>query len=290
MITHPEPDLLRTYVTIVETGSFTGAARKVHRTQAAVSMQIRRLEESIGRSLFVRAGRRTRLTPYGEIYLDHARRILHLYDQALAALSDTDNSDEVTIGVPDDYALTFLPQILERFVRSLPSVRLTIICEPSRRLSVQIVEGTIDLALLTEGEGIGGGVVLRREELVWATSAHHSVHEQDPVPIAIFHSGDIFRRKAVQMLEESGRRSRIVVSSVSYAGIHAALVAGIAVAAISVKNIHPGLRVLTERDGFPSLPNVGIMLQWSDREPRQIVGKLVRQIVTHGRCRSSGLS
>jgi DNA-binding transcriptional LysR family regulator len=208
-----------------------------------------------------------------------------LYDQALDALNNTDISSEITIGVPDDYAFTFLPNILNCFVRSFPSLRLTIVCEPSRRLSTRISQGTIDLALMTEGEGIGGGIVLRREDLTWVTSAYHSVHEQDPVPIAIFHSGDVFRRHAIQLLEERGRRARVVVNSMSFAGIHAALQAGIVVAAISAKNVHPALRVLTERDGFPVLPSIGIILQRSDREPRALIDQLVDQIVAHERRR-----
>jgi len=209
---------------------------------------------------------------------------LQLYDQALAALSNTDVSGEVTIGIPDDYAFTFLPDILNRFVRSYPSLRLTVVCEPSRRLSARVSEGTVDVALLTEGEGIGGGILLHREELAWATSIYHNAHEQDPVPVAIFHSGDVFRRCALHLLEEHGRRARIVVTSASFAGIHAALQAGIAVAAISAKNVHSGLRVLTQRDGFPALPSIGIILQRSDRGPRALVDHLVKEIM-HARRR-----
>ena len=170
-MSHPDPDLLRTYVTILDTGSFTAAARKVHRTQSAVSMQMRRLESLLGSELFERASRKVKLTPDGEIFLDHARRILRQYVDALSALNQDDLGSEITIGVPDDYALTFLPEILDRLIQVFPSLRLTIVCEPSRRLSNLINEGSIDIALLTEGEGICGGVVLHREEIVWVTSA-----------------------------------------------------------------------------------------------------------------------
>lgn len=278
-MTQPDPELLRTYVTIVEAGSFTAAARRVHRTQSAVSMQMRRLEELVGNALFEKAGRKTRLTAQGELFLDHARRILHEYDQALEALNYSDDGGEITIGVPDDYAMTYLPDILGRFATAFTSLRITIVCEPSRKLSTMIANGSVDIALLTEGEGIGGGVVLHREELVWVSSANHRVHKQDPVPLAVFHSGDVYRRPAVQRLEDSGRRARIVVTSPSFAGINAALEAGIAVAVIARANVRPGFRILTPRDGFPRLPRLGIVLQRSDRGPRALIDRLVGQIV-----------
>ncbi len=279
MLNAPEPDLLHTFVTIVETGSFTGAARRVHLTQSAVSMQMRRLEAVLGRRLFERSGRSVKLTVDGEAFFDHARRILGLYRQALVAFDEKPIEGEITIGLPDDYALSFLPRILSGFSRAYPSVRLNIVCEPSRRLATHIRDGSVDVALLTEGEGVGGGIVVHRESLVWVTSAHHFAHEQDPVPLAVFHSGDAFRRYAIQQLEAQGRRARIVVASLSFAGIDAALEAGIAVAVIFRASMRPGLRILTPRDGFPVLPKLGIVLQRADREPRDLVDRFVTRVL-----------
>jgi len=279
-VSHPDPDLLRTYITILDTGSFTAAARKVHRTQSAVSMQMRRLESLLGSELFERASRKVKLTPDGEIFLDHARRILRQYDDALSALNQDDLGSEITIGVPDDYALTFLPEILDRLIQVFPLLRLTIVCEPSRRLGNLINEGSIDIALLTEGEGICGGVVLHREEIVWVTSARHKAHERNPVPLAVFHSGDVYRRSAIQYLEEHGRHARIVVSSLGFVGINAALEAGIAVAVIARSNVRPGLRILTPAEGFPQLPRLGVILQRSEREPNTLLDHVVEHIVT----------
>lgn len=273
----PDPELLRTFNLIVETGSFTATARKVHRTQSAVSMQMRRLEEMLGASLFQRSGKKIKLTADGEVFLDHARRILRQYEEALRELSHNDAGGEITIGVPDDYAMTVLPELLARMVASVPYLNLTIVCEPSRRLSNLIAEGSIDIALLTEGEGIGGGILLRRDELVWVTSARHDVHERSPVPLAVFHSGDVFRRSAIECLESHGRHIKVVVSSTSFAGISAALDAGIAVAVISRGNVRPGLRILTPEEGFPQLPRLGIILQTSDRSPPALVKRLLQQ-------------
>ena len=276
---HPDPMLLQSFVSIVETGSFTSAARCIHRTQSAISMQIRRLEESLDCRLFERVGRTMRLTQSGEAYFDYARRILRLYDQAAIRLNTTSMSGEVTIGAPDDYARTLLPGILQHVTERFPSLHVTILCEPSRHLEGLVNEGSLDVALMTEGEVMGGGTVLHREELAWATSAVHDVHKADPVPLAIFHSGDVFRREAILRLEEYGRRSRIVVSSVNFAGIDAALEAGIAIAPIFRRNLRPGLRALTPAEGFPELPSVGMVLRRSERSTHANLDQLVDIVI-----------
>ena len=279
MLSTPDPDLLHTFVTIVECGSFTGAAKRVHRTQSAVSMQIRRLEELLGRRLFDRSGRSIKLTGDGEVLFDHARRILRVDREALTALTAAPLEGEITVGAPDDYAKSFLPRILARFARAYPSVRLNIVCETSRRLATRIADGSVDVALFTEGEATGGGIIVHREKLIWVTSAHHNADEQNPVPLAVFHTGDVFRRHAVELLEEHGRHARVVVTSLSFAGIDAALEAGIAVAAIFRSCMRPGLRLLTPREGFPELPELGIILQRTDGEPSDLVDRLVSHIV-----------
>lgn len=283
MSRHPNPDLLETFVTIVDAGSFTSAARRVRRTQSAVSMQMRRLEQDVGYRLFERSGRAMKLTPAGEVLLDRARRILRLYEQALTTLDGAAVNGEISVGVPDDYATTFLPEILRRIADAFPAVHLTILCEPSRRLAARIAEGSLDIALMTEGEGGGGGVVVHHEELVWVTSAHTRTHERDPVPIAVFHSGDVFRRYAIQQLEDYGRRARIVVTSPSFAGIRAAVEAGIAVAPIFRRNVRAGLRMLTPEEGYPRLPSLGIVLQRADREPRELIDRLASYVIDSAR-------
>lgn len=279
MLNTPDPKLLHTFVTIVECGSFTGAGKRVHRTQSAVSMQVRRLEKLFGRRLFERSGRSVKLTGDGEVLFDHARRILRTNQEALTALNEVPLEGEITVGAPDDYAMSFLPLILARFAGICPSVRLNIVCESSRRLAARIADGSVDVALITEGEGGGGGIVVHREKLIWVTSAHHNAYEQEPVPLAVFHTGDVFRRYAVELLEEHGRHARVVVTSLSFAGINAALEAGIAVAVIYRCCMRPGLRLLTPREGFPDLPELGIILQRTDREPSELVDRLVSHIV-----------
>ncbi len=279
MLNSPAPDLLHTFTEIVEHGSFTHAAARIHRTQSAVSMQIRRLEEQLGCRLFERTGRAVKLTGQGEVFYDHARRILRAYREALTVVNRRSLKGEVSVGLPDDLAMSFLPQVLGRFNQTYPWVRLHLVCEPSKRLIAQVAEGLIDVALVTEGEGAVSGIVVRREPLVWASSARHDAHEQDPVPLAIFHTGDVFRRSAVERLDSHGRRARIAVTSPSFAGIAAAVEAGIAVAVVFLGSIRPGWRILAAQEKFPPLADLGFVLRRASHERSPIVDRLIDHIV-----------
>src|ERR671929_349949 len=142
-------DQLRTFVAIADTGSFTRAAEVVHKTQSAVSMQMKRLEERIGRPIFARDGRASKLTEDGERLLDYARRIVKLNVEAVAAFSDAELRGRVRLGVPDDYADRYLPEIMARFSRAYPGVELSVICEPSIELIGRIEANELDLAIVT---------------------------------------------------------------------------------------------------------------------------------------------
>jgi DNA-binding transcriptional LysR family regulator len=276
-----EPELLRSFVAIAEGGSFTAAARRVHRTQSAVSMQIKRLEEQLGRELFRRDSRAVTLTPDGETLLGHARRILRAHQEALAAFDREALAGEVAIGAPDDYASTFLPRILARFGETHPRVQVNVVCRPSVDLLGCLAEGSVDMALVTQGSGEAGGVVVHREPLAWITSAGHRAHEQDPLPLAVFHHGCCFRRAAVERLIRVGRPARIAYTSMSVAGIYAALDAGLAVSVLLRSNLRPGLRALAEAEGFPPLPEVGVTVQRSAaaRAGAEVLDRLERHIV-----------
>ena len=145
-------DQLRTFIAISETGSFTKAAEVVNKTQSAVSMQMKRLEERLERPIFARDGRASKLTDDGQRLLDYARRIVKLNIETLAAFSDGELSGRVRLGVPDDYADRYLPEIMARFSHSYPAVELSVICEPSVDLLERIDGNEIDLAIITNCE------------------------------------------------------------------------------------------------------------------------------------------
>src|SRR5215470_1087698 len=166
-------DQLRTFIAIAETGSFTKAAEFVHKTQSAVSMQMKRLEERLDRPIFARDGRASKLTEDGERLLDYARRIVKLNVEALAAFSSAELSGRVRLGVPDDYADRYLPEIMARFSRAYPGVELTVLCEPSADLLELIDSNELDLAIITNVEGQRPAETFRGERLLWVTSSRH---------------------------------------------------------------------------------------------------------------------
>jgi len=255
-----ETPLLRTLVAVSDTGSFTRAAAQVHRTQSAVSMQIKKLEEMVGKPLLERDRRQTRLTREGEALVEYARRILSLHDEALAAVAQPELAGLVRIGTPDDYAAGFLPEVLSDFAESHPNVEVELRCEISAKIARAFERGEVDVALLTVGSWLKGGEVIRRERVVWATSSRHMVHEREPLPLAVFEPGCLFRDAALAALDKTRRPYRIAYSSESYAGLVTTALAGLAVTVFARSSVPAGLRELSPDEGFPVLPSVDIGL------------------------------
>jgi DNA-binding transcriptional LysR family regulator len=252
-------DQLKTFVAISDTGSFTRAAEMVHKTQSAVSMQMKRLEERLGKPVFARDGRQSKLTEDGERLLDYARRIVKLSNDAVIALADADLAGHVRLGVPDDYADRFLPEILARFSRSNPRAEVTVLCEPSLSLIERIKGGSLDLAIITHTGIVAEAQVIRQEQLYWVTSARSSPHEESPIPLAL---GAVccWRTIACEKLDADRRAHRVLYTSANSTAISAAVLAGLAVSVSAESSLRPGMRVLGAADGYPPLPPIKIAL------------------------------
>ncbi len=253
-------DQLKTFVAIVDTGSFTRAADVVYKTQSAVSMQMKRLEERVGRPIFARDGRGARLTEDGERLLDYARRIVHISREAISAFADDALTGRVRLGLPDDYAERYLPEILARFSRSNPRVEVTVLCEPSDQLINLVSRDEVDLAIITHATRKPVGEVIRQEPLLWVTSQRSLVHEEQVVPLALSHPACVWRESAVAKLEEVARPHRILYSSRSFAAVGAAVLAGLAVSVVPESALRTGMRVLGSAEGYPPLPSCKIAL------------------------------
>jgi DNA-binding transcriptional LysR family regulator len=271
-------DQLHTFITIADTGSFTKAAEEVHRTQSAVSMQMRRLEDRIGKALFEKDGRTNRLTEEGEKLLTYARRLLRLNRETLAAFDDASLEGHIRIGTPDDYADRFLPEIMARFSRSNPRVELSVMCEPTVNLIDHLKRGHLDIAIVTHDGGKGASEVVRREPLLWVTSANHSIHTEDVLPIAVGRSSCMWRRQACDMLDHMGREYRILFTSWSATVIIAAVLSGQAVSILPECALRPGMRILGETDGFGALPEVRIGIIRGHSSQPELVDALARHI------------
>lgn len=277
---HPlDIDQLRTLVAIADSGSFTRAADLVYKTQSAVSMQMRRLEERVGREVFSRAGRGVRLTDDGERLLDYARRIVRLQTECLATFDEGDLAGRVRLGLPDDYAERYLPEILARFSRAHPRAEVTVVCEPTDMLVARLGQGDIDLAIVTETRQHGGIETIRTEALLWVASNRHRVHAETPLPLALGRPHCVWRRAATAALERAGRPSRVLFVSWSSTAVGAAVLAGLAVSVLPESALRPGMRTLSPAEGFPALPacRIGLMRHRAP-EPQPLADALAGQI------------
>jgi len=272
-------DQLRTFIAIAETGSFTRAAEVVNKTQSAVSMQMKRLEERLERPIFARDGRASKLTEDGQRLLDYARRIVKLNVETLAAFSNA-LSGFVRLGVPDDYADRYLPEIMARFSRAYPAVELSVICEPSIDLLERIDANELDLAIVTNCESKRAAETFRRERLLWVTSNRHSAHMEERVPLALGRPTCSWRRSAMERLEAVGRPYRVLYSSSNAGAVAAAVLAGLAVSVLAESGLRPGMRVLTAADGFPELPSCRVGLVRNAHETSTLADALAEHIVS----------
>lgn len=237
-------DLLRAFVTVVETGSFTRAAALVGRTQPAVSLQIRRLEDQLRSPLVDRKGKGVGLTTEGAALLPQARRLLRLNDEIVSTLGDGDLEGEVRFGAPEDIATMHLPGILGAFARSHPRIKLSVTCDYTANLLDQMSRGTLDLALIKrEPVGPELGVRVWREPLVWV-ALDASIVEASPLPLIIAPAPDIYRKRALSALAEAGVAFRASFTSPSLAGQMAALRAGLGVGVLPAAMAPRDLTVL----------------------------------------------
>jgi DNA-binding transcriptional LysR family regulator len=273
-------DQLRTFIAIAETGSFTKAADVVNKTQSAVSMQMKRLEERLERPIFARDGRASKLTEDGSRLLDYARRLVKLNVETVAAFSDAALSGRVRLGVPDDYADRYLPEIMARFSRVYPGVELTVICEPSVDLLERIDANEIDLAIVTNCETKRASETFRREHLLWVTSNRHAIHLEETLPLALGRPSCTWRRTAIERLESIGKPHRVLYSSSNAGAVAAAVLAGLAVSVLAESGLRPGMRVLTAAEGFPELPSCRVGLVRNAHGSSSLADALAEHIIS----------
>jgi DNA-binding transcriptional LysR family regulator len=249
-----DTDQLRSFLAIVDSGSFTRAAERVNKTQSAVSMHIRRLEEQLGCVLFVKQGRGAKLTAEGEELIDYARRIMQAEAGAMAALSRKGLQGAVRLGIPDDYAEAFLADILTRFNHRHPLVEIAVTCENSIELAALVRGGALELALVTDFDGLTGFEVVREEPLRWAASQRFKTSPGEPIPLALGSSACVWRRVADEALEGRRESVRALFVSKNYTAVGTVVRAGLAATVLPESMLGEGLRVLGLAEGLPRLP------------------------------------
>ncbi len=253
-----ELDLLRAFVTVVETGSFTRTAALLGRTQPAISLQIRRLEDQLRSPLLDRAGKGVVVTTEGAGLLPQARRLLRLNDEIVSTLGEGDLEGEVRFGAPEDVATIHLPGILGAFARSHPRIKLAVTCDYTANLLDQMSRGGLDLALIKrEPVGPELGVRVWGEPLSWV-ALDPSILEASPLPLIVAPAPDIYRKRALGALEAAGIAFRAAFTSPSFAGQMAALRAGLGIGVLPAAMAPRDLTLLG--DPLPPLSDSEIAL------------------------------
>jgi len=263
-LSHPgqlDSDLLRTFLAIAKTGSFSKGAERIFRSQSAVSLQVKRLEGLLGRPLFERHARGVLLTPTGEKLQPLAQRVVDLLDSSIGALRSEALVGSLSLGIPDEFSGAILPDIVARFARDHPQVELAVPCGFSADFPEALANGELDLAVHAVESAPSGSQVLLREKTLWAGARRHAVQELDTLPVALFDRACWWRDRAIEALEARGSAYRIVYSSESVAGVAAAIEAGAAVGLLGESALTRDLQELPRSAGFPDMPESLLVLE-----------------------------
>lgn len=265
-LNHPLPlldlDVLRTFVAIAETGSFTTAANSVFRTPSAVSMQIKKLEDILGRAVFLRDARSVTLTTDGEMLLGYARRMLAINREAVSKFIIPDIVGVVRLGSPDDFGERVLPHVLKRFAQTHPSIAVDVIIDQSSNLRRRMDDRALDITLLTNSckATAAGAEVLLTEAIVWAGAKGGCAHMREPLPVSIWEEGCAWRAGALEALGREGRNYRVAYMSAHTAGQRAAILSDLAVAPLPKSFLGEELVELGPKDGMPEIGNYSLAM------------------------------
>ncbi|GAB3116277.1 LysR substrate-binding domain-containing protein [Novispirillum itersonii] len=277
-----EPDLalLRSFSVVARTGSLSTAAVQVGRTQSALSMQMRRLEDLTGHILLHRTGAGVRLTTAGERLLGHADALLARHDEMLADLRGTTLKGAVSLGCPEDYSITFLPGLLKGFCARNPEVELRMVCAPTPELRPLLHRRQIDIALVSLPDPAHPEVI-RPEHFVWVADAPEpAVLGAASLPLALTAPSTLDYRAACDAMDALNRRYRVAFASNSLAGLIAIARSGHAIAVLTRTAVPPDLHIVTA--GMPPLPTIGIAVEYAEPRPGPAVralGDHIRQVL-----------
>jgi DNA-binding transcriptional LysR family regulator len=255
-------ELLRSFVSVVDSGGFTRAGERVHRTQSTVSQQIKRLEDDVGQPLLNRTAKDVTPTEAGERLLSYARRLLSLAEEARDVMARPGHEGAVRLGIPEDFAAYRLAKLLATFSRARPGLRLDVRADQSMYLRRDLERVELDLALLKRDAGEKGGIAVWPERVHWVTSKTHPIDSAAirSVPLIGFPAGCLYRARAIHAIESAGRPWHMAYTSSSLAGIQAAVAAGLGLSILSDMAIQSDHRVLTAKDGFAPIDKTEVAL------------------------------
>ncbi|MFB9948112.1 LysR family transcriptional regulator [Rhizobium puerariae] len=273
-----ESDLLRSFLVVAEVRNVTRAALRLGRTQSAVSMQVKRLEEVVGKPLFERGPRGVHLTEEGLRLEPYARRIVGLVDETTALMQTTPLDGTLRIGIPEEYSQTILPHALSAFAERHPATEVTVECGYSSQQLQALENGELDLAIIFDWNNDKSGEVLAIDPTVWVASTAHEVHLQRPLPIAVYRRSDWCREFAIRSLERHSIAYRIAFTCETSGALRSAASAGLGVAPLSRSSIPADCRELTQEDGFPPVDFSRVLLKRKAYRSRPAVDALAETI------------
>lgn len=255
-----DPALLKAFVLTVRTGSFTKAGESLFRSQSAVSLQIRKLEDILGERVLRRSARKVVMTPAGERLLTYAEQILDLNSAALAAFRQTDVSGLIRLGTPEDIATTYLPRALADFAAAHPRVSLEVTCDLTLNLLDKFREGILDVALLKrEPAAAIDGQRVWAEPLVWVASTPEQFRPQPDLPLVVSPEPCVYRKRAVEAVRKEGFEPRASYVCGSLAGALAAVRAGLGIAVLP-EHMAPDDLLTDNGRNMPALEDTEILL------------------------------
>lgn len=270
-----DPRLLRAFVAIADSGSFTAAADRLHMTQSTMSQQIARLEEAIGRELVDRAARPVRLTVTGERLLGHARRILSLQSEALTLVAETSGTTSVRIGMPDDIATPEIARTFAAFTKRHKEARLDVTTGLRSDLARRYRAGELDIVVLKEDTPSADAWASFEEPIAWFTAGDAAAALPDPVPLVTFPPGGLYRDAMFERLERERRRWYVAFTSASLRNVLMAIEAGLGLSLLPV-DATKGWRVRPLAEFGPEPPVVASLYSW---ERSGIVGELANEVL-----------
>ncbi|MBX2858418.1 MAG: LysR family transcriptional regulator [Cellvibrionaceae bacterium] len=274
-------DVLRAFVAISQLGGFTQAGEQLGRSQPAISLQIKRLEDLVGKALFVRNGPNVGLTEHGRTLLGYAEKILSLNDEAFSKIDNALISGKVRLGIPSEFATTLLPKIVSRFVRAHPNVTLDVHCDLSKNLFTKSGQRNHDLILaLHDKHNQAGHQYVKTDEMVWVASQTYKVDLQTSISLIAAPNGCIYRKRAVARLEQSNRPWQIIYTNPDLSGIQAAIEEGLGITVLARSTVPGTLKILKPSAHLPRLGKMGISLVKTHKNNNRAVDKMAEYLTS----------
>lgn len=278
-------DVMRSFVTGIELGSFAKAADRLARSTSAVSAQLKKLEDQAGTRLLRKSGRGMVLTEAGETMLGYARRLLELNDEAATAVRGIQLEGRVRLGMQEDFGENVLPEVLGRFKRAHPKLRVDVHIARNNALMQSLQSGRLDLALAWETEtNMPHSEHIFTLPMRWIAAAGQSIQTMrdagEPVPLVVLDAPCLLRSAATNALDRAGVPWRIAFTSASLAGTWAAVKAGLGISVRTPLGLPPDLRALNAKEAhLPALPKLGLALYRGEAEAPPVVERLAELIL-----------